>query len=60
MNVFHPYILKGITMATACEIFKRKFKELRMKSGLTQDKLAVELELSRSCIKSWENGSYNP
>ena len=43
-----------------CEIFKRKFKELRVKSSLTQDNLSTELGVSRSCIMAWENGAYSP
>lgn len=37
-----------------------KFKKIRQEAGLSQDSLAKELGVSKSCISAWENGTRNP
>lgn len=37
-----------------------KFKKLRIQAGMSQDSLARELGVSKSCISAWENGKRNP
>ena len=37
-----------------------KFKKLRVEAGLSQDVLAKEIGVSKSCISAWENGTRNP
>lgn len=39
---------------------KNKLEELRKLRGITQEELAVVLEVSRQTIGSLENGRYNP
>ncbi len=39
---------------------KNCLEELRKKSGITQEILAVRLEVSRQTIGSLESGRYNP
>ncbi|MBP3619672.1 MAG: helix-turn-helix transcriptional regulator [Clostridia bacterium] len=40
--------------------FKENLKMLRKEEGLSQDKLALLLETSRSTISFWENGEREP
>lgn len=37
-----------------------KFKKIRTEAGLTQEALAREFGVSKSCISSWENGTRTP
>jgi len=37
-----------------------KFKKIRLEAGLSQDSLARELGVSKSCISAWENGTRTP
>ncbi len=37
-----------------------KFKKIRKDAGISQDTLAKELGVSKSCISAWENGTRNP
>ena len=37
-----------------------KFKKIRLEAGLSQESLANELGVSKSCISSWENGTRKP
>lgn len=37
-----------------------KFKKIRLDAGLSQDALAKELGVSKSCISAWENGTRTP
>ena len=37
-----------------------KFKKIRLEAGISQDTLAKELGVSKSCISAWENGTRNP
>ena len=37
-----------------------KFKKIRKDAGLSQDTLAKELGVSKSCISAWENGTRTP
>lgn len=37
-----------------------KFKKLRLDAKLSQDTLAKELGVSKSCISAWENGKRHP
>lgn len=39
---------------------KNRIEELRKKSGLKQEDLADQLQVSRQTISSLENGRYNP
>ncbi|MEA5009166.1 helix-turn-helix transcriptional regulator [Clostridium tyrobutyricum] len=39
---------------------KNRLEEIRKKYGLSQEELAVNLEVSRQTIGSLENGRYNP
>lgn len=39
---------------------KNRLAELRKEKGLSQEELAVVLEVSRQTINSLENGRYNP
>lgn len=41
-------------------ISKNRLKEYREKKGLSQEKLAVEVEVTRQTIISIENGKYVP
>ena len=40
--------------------FANRFKELRLKAGLTQDQLSENLGISRSTIGMYESGSREP
>ena len=40
--------------------FKENLKMLRKEEGLSQDKLVLLLETSRSTISFWENGEREP
>ena len=40
--------------------FANVFKELRIKSGLTQQEMADKLNISRSSIGMYENGEREP
>ena len=37
-----------------------KFKKIRKEAGISQDTLAKELGVSKSCISAWENGTRTP
>ena len=37
-----------------------KLRELRIKSGLTQNEIAARLNVSGQTILNWENGIYEP
>ncbi|MBQ7986442.1 MAG: helix-turn-helix transcriptional regulator [Clostridia bacterium] len=37
-----------------------KFKQIRKDAGISQDTLARELGVSKSCISAWENGTRHP
>ncbi len=37
-----------------------KFKKIRKDAGISQDTLAKELGVSKSCISAWENGTRKP
>lgn len=37
-----------------------KFKKIRKDAGISQDTLAKELGVSKSCISAWENGTRHP
>lgn len=37
-----------------------KFKQLRIDAGISQDTLAKEFGVSKSCISAWENGTRSP
>lgn len=39
---------------------KNRLEEIRKKNGVTQEELALALEVSRQTIGSLENGRYNP
>jgi putative transcriptional regulator len=39
---------------------KNKLEEIRKQQNITQDELALALEVSRQTINSLENGRYNP
>jgi len=39
---------------------KNKLKQLRKDAGLSQDSLAKEIGVSKTCISSWENGTRTP
>lgn len=39
---------------------KNKLEEIRKLNGISQEKLAMDLEVSRQTIGSLENGRYNP
>lgn len=39
---------------------KNKIKKLRTDAGISQDTLAKELGVSKSCICAWENGQRTP
>lgn len=39
---------------------KNKLEEIRKERGVTQENLALDLEVSRQTISSLENGRYNP
>lgn len=39
---------------------KNKLEEIRKLNGISQEKLAMDLEVSRQTIDSLENGRYNP
>ncbi|MDR0964284.1 MAG: helix-turn-helix transcriptional regulator [Clostridium sp.] len=39
---------------------KNKLEEIRKRSGIKQEELALALEVSRQTIGSLENGRYNP
>jgi Predicted transcriptional regulators len=39
---------------------KNRLEEIRKKHGLSQEELAVNIEVSRQTIGSLENGRYNP
>ena len=39
---------------------KNRLEELRRRRGITQEELALALEVSRQTIGSLENGRYNP
>lgn len=39
---------------------KNRLEEIRKSRGVTQEELAVSLEVSRQTIGSLENGRYNP
>ena len=39
---------------------KNRLEELRRQRGVTQEELALALEVSRQTIGSLENGRYNP
>jgi transcriptional regulator with XRE-family HTH domain len=40
--------------------FKSRFKELRLKEGLTQEELAKRLKISRSSVGMYETGEREP
>lgn len=40
--------------------FKNIFKQLRIKSGFTQDTLSIALGISRSAVSMYENGNREP
>lgn len=42
------------------ETFSKRLKEIRKKSGLSQEKLAKELEISKSALSYYENGERIP
>ncbi len=50
---------KAVVTSTSIEIGKR-ICALRKARGLTQEGLARELGVTRSCISNWENGSREP
>ncbi len=37
-------------------MFKEKLRELRLEKGLSQGKLALQLNVSKQNISDWENG----
>ncbi len=39
---------------------KNRLEEIRKASGITQEQMAQDLEVSRQTIGSLENGRYNP
>lgn len=39
---------------------KNKLEEIRKLNSISQEKLAIDLEVSRQTISSLENGRYNP
>jgi len=39
---------------------KNRLEEIRKQRGVTQEELALALEVSRQTINSLENGRYNP
>jgi putative transcriptional regulator len=39
---------------------KNRLEEIRKEHGLTQEELAIKLEVSRQTINSLEKGKYNP
>ena len=39
---------------------RNKLEEMRKNKGLTQEELALKLEVSRQTISSLEKGKYNP
>ncbi|NLK46135.1 MAG: helix-turn-helix transcriptional regulator [Treponema sp.] len=39
---------------------KNRIEELRTKNEITQEELALKMEVSRQTISSLENGKYNP
>lgn len=39
---------------------KNKLEEIRKQKGISQEELALALEVSRQTISSLENGRYNP
>jgi putative transcriptional regulator len=41
-------------------VLKNKLEEIRKRSGIKQEELALALEVSRQTIGSLENGRYNP
>ena len=42
------------------KILKNRIEELRTKNEITQEELALKMEVSRQTISSLENGKYNP
>ena len=41
-------------------IFKERFKELRLENNLSQYKLSAETGISQTAIARWESGERNP
>jgi len=39
---------------------KDKLKKLRLDAGFSQDTLAKEMGVSKTCISAWENGTRRP
>lgn len=39
---------------------KNRLEEIRKRHGISQEELAISLEVSRQTISSLENGRYNP
>lgn len=39
---------------------KNRLEEIRKRQGISQEELAISLEVSRQTIGSLENGRYNP
>lgn len=37
-----------------------KFKQVRINAGISQETLAKDLGVSKSCISAWENGKRKP
>ena len=42
------------------ETFGKKLSELRKQKGLSQEELAIDLNISQSSISNYESGATNP
>ncbi len=47
-------------MPSLYEHIGQKIRELRSQGGLSQDKLAAELDVAANTVSRWETGTYKP
>lgn len=53
-------IFDKISVRRNITILQKRLAQLRREKNLTQQQLSYELDVSRSCIASWENGTRLP
>ena len=59
-NVERFEVFERISVKRNLAIMQRRIAELRKEKNMTQLQMSYQLDVSRSCIASWENGNRIP